>query len=377
MQFCDLKKQYGLLKDKIDQRINTVLEHAFYVGGPEVAELEKTLADFTGAKHAVGVSSGTDALVAGLMAHGVGAGDYVVTPPFTFIATAEAVALVGAKPLFVDIETTAFNLDPAKLEEFLKTTDVDKSKIKGVIAVDLYGQPADYSALKKVIADSGLNLFLMGDCAQSFGAEQNGVSVCAITDVACTSFFPAKPLGCFGDGGMIFTNSDEIYEKLIWIRNHGQNVRYSHKIIGLNARIDALQAAILLGKFDAFRDDEIKLRNAVAAKYTELLKPLEKKGLLSLPKVVEGNLSVWAQYTLTTSKRDELGAYLQDNKIPFAIHYPIPLHLQEAFSDLGYKKGDFPVSEKLSECVMSLPFDAYKTDEDIETVCRAVADFFK
>jgi UDP-2-acetamido-2-deoxy-ribo-hexuluronate aminotransferase len=375
MQFCNLKKQYLDLKPEIDNAIAMVLDHGIYVGGPEVGELEKKCAEFTGAKFAKACSSGTDALVLALMAYNVGEGDYIVTSPFTFIATAEAIALVNAKPMFVDIDPATYNIDPAKLKELLDNTDVPSEKIKGVITVDLYGQCADYDAIREVI--KGRGMFLLQDAAQSFGASYKGANACSQGDISATSFFPAKPFGCYGDGGMVFTSDAELDQKLGWLRNHGQNERYNHKIIGMNGRLDSIQCAVLNAKFERFKNIEIKMRNNVADRYMEMLKPLADAGKIILPYVMPDSVHVWAQFTLRTEHRDELVKYLQENGIPSAIHYPKPLHMQEAFAYLGYKEGDFPVSELLSRNVISLPMCAYKTDGELEEVCFVVEKFFR
>lgn len=374
MDFCNLKSQYSLVKEDIDRRVLAVFEHGRYIFGPEITELEKKCAEFCGVKHALAVSSGTGALLMGLMAYDVKPGDYVITTPFTFIATAEMIALLGATPLFVDIEETTYNIDPAKLGEMLKKPPVDKSKIRGVIAVDLYGQMPDYEAIEKVIKDSGLDLFLMEDAAQSFGAMQRGKRACAFGDIGATSFFPSKPLGCYGDGGMVFTNCDKLAEKMGWIRNHGQNERYHHKIVGINGRLDSVQAAVLLGKFDLFVNKEINGRDKVASMYTEKLSKI--KGVKT-PAVTDFNRSVWAQYSIMVEDRDALAAHLNAKGIPTAVHYPIPLHMQEVFSGLGVKKGALPVSEKVAAHIMSLPMCAYKTQEDINTVAEAIAEYYK
>jgi len=375
MQFCNLKKQYIDLKTDIDTAIGAVLEHGFYVGGPEVGELEKKCSDFTGVKYAKACSSGTDALVMALMAYDTGPGDYVITTPFTFIATAEAIALVNASPLFVDIDPDTYNMSPAKLKELLDTTDIPKDKIKGVIAVDLYGQCADYDGLREAM--KGHDLFLIQDAAQSFGADYKGAPACAQGDISTTSFFPAKPFGCYGDGGMVFTDDPELDLKLGWLRNHGQNERYNHKIIGMNGRLDSMQCAVLNAKFDRFVNVEIRSRNNAAEKYMELLKPLADSGKIVLPYVVPGSRHIWAQFTLQAENRDKLMEFLQHYKIPSAIHYPKPLHLQEAFAGCGCREGDFSVAEKMSKKVISLPMCAYKEEGEIEMVCEAVNKFYR
>lgn len=374
MQFCNLKNQYQELKPEIDKAMSAVLEHGMYVGGPEVGELEKKCADFTGAKYAKAVSSGTDALVLALMAYDVGPGDYVVTTPFTFIATAEAVALVGAKCLFVDIDPKTYNICPEALKNLLSSKDTPVEKVKGVITVDLYGQCADYDAIRAAIKD--YDMFLIQDAAQSFGAEYKGVKAGAHGDIACTSFFPAKPFGCYGDGGMVFTGDAELDLKLNWLRNHGQNERYNHKIIGMNGRLDTIQCAVLNAKFDKFVNYEIEARNKAAYKYMELLQPLAESGEVVLPYVMPDSVHVWAQFTLQTEDRNDLMEHLGEKKIPSAIHYPKPLHMQEAFAGLGYKEGDFPISEGLGKMVISLPMCAYRQPGEIEEACRGVASFY-
>jgi UDP-2-acetamido-2-deoxy-ribo-hexuluronate aminotransferase len=375
MDFCNLKSQYGLLKEDIDSRVLAVFAHGRYIFGPEITELEKKCADFCGVKHALAVSSGTDALLMGLMAYDVKPGDYVITTPFTFIATAEMIALLGAIPLFVDIEEDTYNIDPEKLAALLKNPGVEKSRIKGVIAVDLYGQLPDYDVIDKVIKESGLNLFLIEDAAQSFGAVQRNKRACAFGNIAATSFFPSKPLGCYGDGGMVFTSDSALAEKMTWIRNHGQNERYRHRIVGINGRMDSVQAAVLLSKFDLFIDEEIDARERTAAMYTEKLSAIG--AAVKTPSVTKFNRSVWAQYSIMVEDRDKLAAFLGTKGIPTAVHYPIPLHLQEVFAGLGVKEGALPVSEKVAAHIMSLPMCAYKTEDDINAVCGAVAEYYR
>lgn len=375
MQFCNLKQQYTEIKSGVDTAIAKVLDHGFYINGPEVTEIEKKCAEFAGVKHAKGCSSGTDALLLALMAFDVQPGDYVITTPFTFISTAEVISLMHANPLFVDIDEKNYNLDPKKLKEILANPPVAKEKIKGVIVVDLYGQPADYDGIRDAM--KGHDLFLVQDAAQSFGGAYKGKNLCAQGDISCTSFFPSKPLGCYGDGGMVFTNDDKLDEKLGWLRNHGQDVRYKHKLIGINGRLDTMQAAVLLAKFDKFENYEIKRRDEVAKKYIELLKPLAAKGKIVLPYIMDDVRHIWAQFTVLAEDRDKLMAHLQTKGIPSAVHYPIPLHLQEAFANLNGKEGDFPVAERISKTVMSFPMCAYKTDAEIKEVCDAVAEFYK
>lgn len=375
INFCDLKKQYELLKPEIDQRVASVMQSAWYIMGPELKELEERLAEYVGVSEAIGVSSGTDALVLALMALDVKPGDVVITTPFTFIATAEAIALLGAVPAFVDIDKDTYNICPKELEKYLLSNS-DKN-VKAVITVDLYGQCADYDEIK-TLADK-YRLKIIEDAAQAFGADYKSKKSCSLADIACTSFFPAKPLGCAGDGGAVFTDDKDLAEKIRMLLNHGQDKRYSHKYIGINGRLDAIQAAVLNAKFDAFVNKEIKLRNDVADKYTKALQELEGKGIVLLPKVKETNKSVWAQYSIQLLKadRESVQNKLNENGIPTAVHYPIPLSLQECFSDLGYKRGDFPVAEGVAGRIMSLPMHPYVSDEEIEYICNSLKEILK
>ena len=374
IEFCNLSRQYEELKDKIDRNITRVLEHGKYLNGPEIDMLEKRLADFVGAKYAFGVSSGTDALLAALMAYEIEYGDYVLTTPFTFIASASTIAMLGAKPLFVDIDERTYNIDVEKLKRVLinpfnpKTGErIQNDKIKGVIAVDLYGQSADYDKIREAVGDR----FIIEDGAQSFGGEYKGRKTCALGDISITSFFPSKPLGCYGDGGMIFTDDKRLAKKIKMIRNHGQSERYEHKILGLNFRMSSLQAAILLAKFESF-DNDIKKRLRAVEMYNE---GLGGAGLV-LPFVEEFNKPVFAQYSIIAEKRDELRDFLNKEGVPTAVHYPKPAHLQEVFSELGYKEGNFPVAEKVSKSIISLPICSNKTEEEIDFVCEKVRLFY-
>lgn len=377
MKFIDLEAQQDLIRDRIESRIRSVLDHGQYILGPEVRELEQTLALYVGVKHAISCSSGTDALLLALMAYGVGRGDAVFTTPFTFIATAEVISLLGAVPVFVDIDPVTYNLDPGALERAVQAlADHDDSlhplprgeqfrhlRPRGVIAVDLYGLPADYDALKAVCAK--YDMFLVEDAAQSFGAEYKGKKACSLADVAATSFFPAKPLGCYGDGGMIFTDGDDIAEICRSLLVHGKGSdKYDNVRIGLNARLDTLQAAILLAKFEVF-PEELVARQHVAARYTEALKAHEP--ILRPPMAPEGLLSAWAQYTVRTTDPQTRTAVMDRLKkagIPTGVYYPKALHLQTAFASLGYRPGDFPASEEASQTVFSLPFGPYLTAKE-------------
>lgn len=377
--FIDLKSQYETLKEQIDARIHAVLEHGQFIMGPEVRELEEKLAEYVGVKHAVGCASGTDALLLPLMALGVGPGDAVFTTPFTFIATAEVISLLGATPVFVDIDPVTYNIDPSQLALAIRALETKDPSIhplpadhaslnaRGVIAVDLYGLPADYDRIQNTCSDHAL--FLIEDAAQSFGAEYKGRRACSFGDVGATSFFPAKPLGCYGDGGMVFTNRDEIADKMRSIRVHGKgNDKYDNMRVGLNARLDTLQAAILLAKFETF-PEELRRRQEVAWAYTEAL--VGADGIVA-PHVPEDLLSGWAQYTLRITGRDraDLQKAFQAQGVPTAVYYPKPLHLQTAFSPLGYHQEDFPESEQASTEVLSLPFGPYLSKEGALNVAR-------
>lgn len=384
IEFCDLKKQYKILKEKIDSKIQLVLDNGNYIGGEEIRELEKKCAKFVNAKHAIGVSSGTDALFISLLAKGIKKGDYIITTPFTFISSAEVIELIGARTIFVDIDPKTFNIDAEKIREFLENPIDQKSKekieigkIKGIITVDVFGQPADYDEIRKIIGNK--DIFILEDGAQSFGAKYRNRMACSLGDISITSFFPSKPLGCYGDGGMIFTDDSELAEKIKMIRNHGQKEKYQHNIIGLNGRLDTIQAAILLAKFDFFVKKEINMRKRNSQLYSEKLKNLFNSGKL-VPQLIEKNVeSIYAQYSLKISDnlRNDLINYLKERGIPVALHYPKPLHLQEAFKHLNYTKGDFPVSENVSRNVISLPFDAWKDKEEIDYICGKINDFYR
>ncbi len=370
MQFVDLAAQQKRIKEKIDRNIQTVLKHGKYIMGPEVKELEDRLADYTGVKHAIGCSSGTDALLLPLMAYGVGPGDAIFTTPFTFVATAEVIRILGATPVFVDIDPDTFNIDPDKLEVAVQALQAETQaplEPKGIVPVDLFGLPADYDRINAIAKKYGL--FVVEDAAQSFGAQYNGKKACGLADVGCTSFFPAKPLGCYGDGGMCFTNDDELAKTLRSLLVHGQGTdKYDNVRIGINGRIDTLQAAILLAKFDIF-PEEVELRNKVADEYA---RQLSADPRVKTPLVPEGLRSVWAQYSVLAEnpgERERLQTKLKNKGVPTAIYYPKPLHLQTAFEELGYKQGDFPVSEDFSARIFSLPMHPYLSKADIDTIC--------
>lgn len=367
MQFIDLKAQYRLIEKEIKSRINSVLEHGRFIMGPEIGELEEELASFADCRHVVTCSSGTDALLMALLAYGVGPKDAVFTTPFTFIATAEAIVLAGATPVFVDIDPDTYNIDPKKLEEAISRLKKDRTELtpKGIIGVDIFGLCADYSAINHTAKQN--NLFVIEDAAQSFGASYKGRRSCSLADVGATSFFPAKPLGCYGDGGAVFTNDDELAEKLRSIRIHGQGSdKYDNVRIGINGRMDTLQAAILLPKLALF-EKEIEMRNKVADYYTSSL-----NGCVKTPHVPDGYRSVWAQYSILADNRREIMDELRKAGIPTAIYYQKPLHLQGAFKTLGYGEGDYPVSENISRKIFSLPMHPYLKKEDQEIICEII-----
>ena len=369
MQFIDLAKQQSLIKDALDTRIQTVLAHGQYIMGPEVREMEAQLADYVGVKHCVACSSGTDALLIPLMAWDVGPGDAIFTTPFTFIATAEVIQLLGATPVFVDIDPKTYNISPELLDLAInKVIEEGELNPKAIIPVDLFGLPADYAAIE-IIAKK-YDIKILEDAAQGFGGQIDDRMAGSFGDVASTSFFPAKPLGCYGDGGAIFTNDDELYAKMVSIRVHGEGIdKYNNVRIGLNGRMDTLQAAIILEKFTLF-PNEVKLRNEVAAKYSMLL-----AGRVVTPEVAEGYTSVWAQYSILAKDAEDrtaLQAKLKDAGIPSAVYYPKPLHQQSAFDHLEYNDGDFPVSEEMSQRIFSLPMHPYLETADIEKICSVL-----
>lgn len=350
LQMYDPKREYQNHKQEIDAAIQGVLDHGLFINGPEVKELEKKLCDYTGSKHAIGVSNGTDAIKIALLALDVGIDDEVITVAHTWISTAEVVSLIHAKPVFVDIEDTTFTMDPEKIEA--KITD----KTKAILVVSLYGQPANMKRIQEIADKHGLPV--IEDAAQSFGGTYLGTKSCNLSTIGTTSFFPSKPLGCYGDGGACFTNDDDLAMKMRAIKSHGGIKRFHHKYIGMNARLDTLHAAVLNVKIDYF-NETVKARNACADYYTEQLAFLEEKGF-RLPRVVEGSGSAWAQYSiLATSKtqRDGIVAFLKENEINAAIFYPAPLHTQECFQYLYNETSlpELPVTERVCDTVFNLP----------------------
>ena len=357
MQFIDLAAQQARIKDKIDTRIQAVLAHGHYILGPEVSELEEKLAAFTGAKHCITCANGTDALQIAQMAFGIGPGDEVITPGFTYIATAETVALLGAKPVYVDVCPKTYNLDPQKLEAAITP------KTKAIIPVSLYGQCADFDAINAIANKYGIPV--IEDAAQSFGATYKGKKSCNLSTVATTSFFPSKPLGCYGDGGAIFTNDDELATALRQIARHGQDRRYHHIRVGVNSRLDTLQAAILLPKLEIFAE-EVTLRQQVAERYNQLL---NQAGITTTPFIEAHNQSAWAQYTIQVDDRDEVQAKLKEQGIPTAVHYPIPLNKQPAVADV---RAVLPVGDAVAQKVMSLPMHPHLKVKEIEYIVRNI-----
>jgi dTDP-4-amino-4,6-dideoxygalactose transaminase len=385
MQFIDLATQQARIKEQIDARIQTVLAHGQYIMGPEVCELEEKLADYVGVKHAVACASGTDALLIALMAFQVGPGDAIFTTPFTFIATVEVIQRLGATPVFVDIDPVTFNMDPAKLESAIGAIQTgdrslhpmpaqssSKPTPRGIIAVDLFGLPAEYDQIN-AIANAN-DLFVIQDAAQSFGGQYKGRNVGGQAKIGCTSFFPAKPLGCYGDGGMCFVDNDELAAALSSIRVHGTGIhKYDNIRIGINGRLDTLQAAILCAKFEIF-PEEVKLRNQVAKRYKQFLEPIDPLPI-TLPSVPSRHQSVWAQYSalaLDEKHRVHLQNSLKENGIPTAIYYPKPLHLQTAFASLGYRSGMFLSSENCAKRIFSLPMHPYLKAADQEHIAEVM-----
>lgn len=356
IDFANLQYQYQLYKTEIDEAIQAVLDKSNYIMGEEIEQFENELEKFTGAQFAITCSSGTDALLLAMMALDIKPGDEIITSPFTFVATAETIAFLGAKPVFVDIDENTYNIDPSKIEAVIT------SKTKAIIPVSLYGQPSDMDAIQH-IADT-YNLKVIIDGAQSFGATYKGTTDSNLGDISITSFFPAKPLGCFGDGGAVFTNNKEWADKMKSLRLHGQTKRYYHQYIGMGGRMDTLQAAVLNVKLK-FYEKDLKLRQEVAEKYHEALK--NKKNII-LPKLTDNVTSAWAQYSIRVKDREALQSQLKESGIPTAVHYPMPLHLQECFKYRGYQKGDFPIAEVVSNEIMSLPMNSYITNEEVEYV---------
>lgn len=385
--FIDLKAQYENIAHKIKENIDNVLKHGKFILGPEVYELEEKLAEYVGVKNCISCSSGTDALLIALMALGVQRDDVVFTTPFTFMATAEVISLLGAIPVFVDIDPVTFNISPSELQKAIEAVDKKdpatyplpkillhgkkEFKKKAIIAVDLFGLCAEYNEINKIAEKN--NLYVIEDAAQSFGGEYFGKKACSLAHIGCTSFFPAKPLGCYGDGGALFVESDEIAELMKSIRVHGQgDTKYENLRIGINGRLDTIQAAILLAKMEVF-DEEVKKRQILANRYSEMLSTCPH---IKTPHVPEHLLSAWAQYSIMVSNRDGLINFLKQAKIPTNIYYPKPLHLQKAFEYLGYGEGDMKVSEDISKKIVSLPMHPYLDEYTQNYIVDKVLEFY-
>lgn len=368
MEFIDLKSQYQRLKAEIDAGIQRVLDHGQYILGPEVSLLEEKLAAYTGSKHCITVANGTDALQIAQMALGIGQGDEVITPGFTYIATAETVALLGAKPVYVDIDPRTYNLDPGLLESAINI------RTKAIVPVSLYGQCADFDAINAIASKHGIPV--IEDAAQSFGATYKGRKSCNLSTIACASFFPSKPLGCYGDGGAIFTNDDELAKVMRQIARHGQDRRYHHVRVGVNSRLDTLQAAILLPKL-AVLDDELAQRQRVADTYNYLFSSsglckrlfIDGTSSIVIPHLKPQNTSAWAQYTIQVPQRETLEEHLKKAGIPTAVHYPIPLNKQPAVANAN---AQLPVGDEVAQRVMSLPMGPYISNQDNEKIVREI-----
>lgn len=360
--FLDLKPQYKALEKQINDRIQTVLNHGQFILGPEVEECEKALAAYIGSKYCLTAASGTDALMMALMALGIGPGTEVITTPFSFFATAEVISLVGAEPVFVDIDPVTFNIDPSKIEAAIT------KKTKAIMPVSLYGQPADFDEINAIGAKHGL--IVIEDAAQSFGAPYKGKKSCNLSAIGATSFFPAKPLGCYGDGGAVFTNDEALHKKMSSIRVHGQEGRYHHTMMGINGRLDTIQCAILIEKLKRY-DWEIARRNEIASRYAESLMSLGSRCVV--PEVKGDRGSVWAQYTVRVDDRNAFATKLKEKGVPSSVHYPSPLHHQPVYSHLR-DKFHCPEAEKAARHVISLPMFPDMTNEQVDQVIAAVKE---
>lgn len=363
MEFIDIKHQYRLYKKEIDNAIQSVLEQGCFIMGPPVKTLENTLAEYVGVKHCIGVSSGTDSLQIALMALGIGPGDEVITVPFTWISSTEVIGLVGATPVFVDIDLETYNIDISKIENSITP------KTKAILAVSLFGQMPDYTAINAIAAKHGL--VVIEDGAQSFGATQHGHKSCSVTQIGSTSFFPAKPFGCYGDGGALFTNDDALAAKMRAIRTHGGEQRHYHPYLGMNGRLDTIQAAVLLAKFPHF-PGEVEMRQNLGARYSDFL-----KDYCNVPKIMPENTHIYAQYTIRVPDRETLALELKKAGIPTAVYYPKCLHEQPVFAYLGYRKGDMPAAEKAANEVLSLPMHPWLTEEQQDQIIRTVRETLK
>lgn len=364
LPFIDLRAQYQTLQPKIQARINAVLEHGQYIMGPEVQELEERLAAYTGARHCITVASGTEALLISLMALGIGLGDEVITTPFTFVATAEAIVRLGAVPVFVDIEADTCNINASLIEEAITT------KTKAIIPVSLYGQTADMDEINAVAARHG-DIPVIEDAAQSFGAVYKGRKSCNLSTIGCTSFFPSKPLGCYGDGGAIFTSDEGLAQACREIRVHGQSKRYVHTRIGVGGRMDTLQCAVVLAKLDRF-DWEIEKRQEIGDRYNRMLDEINFSRILQQP----DRTSVFAQYTILSQDREKIQATLKKEGIPTAVHYPLPLNNQAAYLSLC-SPAPTPVAENIAKLVISLPMSPYLQSNHVDKIVAALCEILK
>lgn len=364
MEFIDLKTQYRQMREEILEEIDAACREASFILGPRVEKLERELAEFTGAGHVVSCASGTDALVLALKALGIGPGDEVITSPFTFFASPESIAMVGATPVFADIDPVTYNIDPAEIEK--KITP----RTKALMPVSIFGQMPDLDAINKIADAAGIPV--IEDAAQSFGATFNQKRSGSLTQVGATSFFPAKPLGCYGDGGAVFCREEKLADEMRRLRNHGQNEKYKHSSLGYNSRLDALQAVVLSVKLKTYQN-EVEARQKVAAHYTRLFQDRAGESVKT-PGVDERSTSVWAQYCLQVPQRDKVLAALQNAEIPFGVYYPVPMHEQEAFAYLNHKRGDFPVTEKVSERIMAVPMHPWLEEIDQEKIVDTIAD---
>lgn len=373
MQFRDLKKQYDVLKAEIDNGIKEVIETTSFISGVQVEQLEDELAEYVGVKHCVTCANGTDALSMALMAWNLKEGECAFVPDFTFFASGETVAFEGATPVFVDVDERTYNMNPEKLELAIQRV-LEEGKLipRVIVAVDLFGLPADYEAIRPIADKYGLKI--LEDGAQGFGGEINGKRACSFGDISTTSFFPAKPLGCYGDGGAIFTDDDEIDAYLRSIRVHGKgNFKYDNVRIGWNSRLDTIQAAILLPKLHAFVEYERDNVNKVATKYTEGLKEL-----VVTPEFDEKYISSWAQYCIqlkSEEERDSLQIYLKEQGIPAMVYYPKPMHKQEAFANLRLNEEEYSVTNRLCKLVLELPMHPYMEEADVDAIVKKIADF--
>ncbi len=372
MEFRDLKKQYQLLKGDIDSAVQDVCAKAQFIGGAQVKELEKALAEYVGVKHCISCANGTDALSLAVMAWGIGSGDAVFVPDFTYFASGEIVSFAGATPIFVDVCKDTYNIDPDKLEKAIVKAKADgKYKLRAVVAVDLFGLPADFDRIKEICKK--YDLLLLEDGAQGFGGKLGGKTACSFGDISTTSFFPAKPLGCYGDGGAVFTDNDEWADLVRSYAVHGKgSSKYDNIRVGVNSRLDSVQAAVLNVKFDAFKKYELEDINKVAQKYTELFTNAgaQEKGLV-LPVIKEGFYSSWAQYTVQLPEgadRERIQSEMKAKGIPTMIYYIKPMHSQGAFEGTDSAIAECPVTDEICSKVLSLPLDPYKSDEDVKVV---------